>query len=107
MGKKNYRAVVAAVLVGAVLFSPLVCGMTCLEAGVEKSGAAAEVIAPARELGVEFAGSALVGCALSHVVSKIDFSGWTDQVDVMTWVWIGVGALRLSDGVWVGEVLWR
>ena len=111
MLKRNYRAAVVAgvtaILAGAALFSPLLCGMPCLEAGVEKSGAAAEVIAPARELAVEFAGSALVGCVLSHLVSKIDFSEWADQVDVVTWVWVGVEVLRMTDEAWRGEVLWR
>jgi hypothetical protein len=102
MGKKNYRAVVAAVLVGAVLFSPLVCGMTCLEAGVEKSGAAAEVIAPARELAVEFAESGVVGCVLTHVVLSVDLSEWTGVFDVWTRVWIGVEAARL-----LGVIGWR
>ena len=107
MGNRKYRTVIAAVLAGAILFSPLLCGMSCLEMNGTRRGAAVEMASPAEELAAEFAGSALVGCVLSHVVSKLDFSGWTDQVDVMTWVWIGVGALRLSDEVWGLGVLWR
>jgi len=107
MGKSKYRTVVAAVLVGAVLFSPLLCGMSCLETNGIRPSAAVESASRAEELAAEFVGSALVGCVLSHVISRIDFSGWTDQVDVGTWVWIGVEALRLSDGAWRREALWR
>jgi len=103
MGKSKYRTVVAAVLAGVVLFSPLLCGMSCLETNGIRPSAAVESAPRA----AEFVGSALVGCVLSHLVSKIDFSEWADQVDVMTWVRVGVDALRLSAGVWGGEVLWR
>ena len=58
MLKKNYRkavaAGVAAVLVGAILFSPLLCGMPCLEARGVQSGAAVEAAAPEEELVGEF-----------------------------------------------------
>ena len=107
MLKRKHRTVVAAVLVGAVLFSPLLCGMSCLETNGIRPSAAVESASQAEELAAEFVGSALVGCVLSHLVSKIDFSEWADQVEVMTWVWVGVDALRLSAGVWGGEVLWR
>ena len=107
MGTRKYRTVVAGILVGAFLFSPLLCGMSCLETNGIRPSTAAEIASPAEELAAEITGNALVGCVLSHVVSKIDISGWTEKVDVMTWVWVGVGALRLSDGVWGGEVLWR
>jgi len=107
MGNRKYRTVAAAVLAGAILFSPLVCGRSCWEMNGIRRSAATEMTSPAEEWVAEIAGSALVGCVLSNVVSRIDFSGWTDQVDVMTWVWVGVGALRLSDEVCGGEVLWR
>ena len=111
MLKRNYRAVVAAgvavVLAGAALLSPLVCGMPCLEARGIGPGAALEVVSPAEDLAAEFAESALVGCVLSHLVSKIDFSEWANQVDVLTWVWVGVEVLRLSDEAWRGEVYWK
>ena len=105
MGKRKYRTVVAAVLAGAVLFSPLLCGMTCREGrGVRPE--AANSITPAAELTGELVGGAVVGCVLKHVVSNINFGGWADEVDVRTWVWIAVEALRLSDGLWREGVLW-
>jgi len=107
MLKRNYRAVVSAILVGAVLFSPLLCGMTRLEARGIGSSAVAEIAPTVEELAGQFEGSALVGCVLSHLVSKIDFSEWADQVDVVIWVWVGVEVLRMSDEAWRGEVLWR
>lgn len=104
MGKRKYRTVAAAVLAGAALFSPLLCGMTCRE-GLRVRPEAAKTVTPAAELTGEFVGSAVIGCVLTHVVSKIDFSGWADEVDVRTWVWVGAEALRLSDGLWREGVL--
>jgi sirohydrochlorin ferrochelatase len=99
MRKKIYRAVVAAVLVGAVLFSPLLCGKTCLEARGGKQSEAAEVVAPAAELAGEFAKSAVVGCVLTHVVLSIDVNGWTDVLNDGNWLWVGVEAVELVRGV--------
>jgi len=107
MGTRKYRTVVAAVLAGVVLFSPLLCGMSCLETNGIRSSAAVESAPRAEELAAEFVGSALVGCVLSHLVSKIGFNEWADQVDVVTWVWVGVEVLQMSDEAWRGEVFWR
>ena len=97
MGKRKIRAGIAAVLAGVVLFSPLVCGMSCLEARVSRARGGAEIVRPAEELVAGFAESAVVGCVLTHVASRIDFSDWTDRVDVESLVWVGVEALRLFD----------
>ena len=94
MGKRKYRTVAAAILMGAALFSPLLCGMTCRE-GRGVGPEAAKTVTPAAELTGEFVGTAVVGCVLTHVVSQIDFGGWADEVDVRTWVWVGTEAVRL------------
>ena len=107
MGKRKYRTVVAALLVGAALFSPLLCGMSCLEKREMGTSAVAESAPRAEELVAEFAASGVIGCVLSHIAARIDFSGWADRVEVQTWLWVGVGGLRLSEGVWRGGVLWR
>jgi hypothetical protein len=101
MLKRKHRTVVAAVLVGAALFSPLLCGMPCLETGRGNSSAAAEVAPAADELAGEFAVSAVVGCILTHVVLDIDWSDWTGVLEDGAWVWAGVEALRF-----IGEMLW-
>jgi hypothetical protein len=98
MGKSKYRTVVAAVLAGAILFSPLLCGMSCLEARVGRASAGAELVQPAEELMAGFAESAVVGCVWTRVVSKIDFSEWTERVDVERLVRLGVEALRVYGG---------
>ena len=100
MGTKKYRTVVAAILAGAILFSPLLCGMTCLEEqGIEaKSGV--EFVLPAEELVAGFAESAVVGCLLTRVVTKIDWSEWAEGVDVEGLVRLGVATLRVLDRVW-------
>jgi len=107
MLKNKYRTVIAAVLAGAVLGSPLLCGMTCMETRVERASAAVEAAPAVGEFAGEFVESGVVGCVLSHLVSKIDFSECADQVDLVTWVWVGVEVWRVSDEAWPGEVLWR
>jgi len=92
MRKRKIRTGIAAVLAGAVLFSPLVCGMSCLEARVSRASAGVEFVQPAGELAAGFAESAVVGCVLTHVASKID---WTERVDVESLVWAGVEVVRL------------
>ena len=101
----NYRAVVAAVLVGAALFSPLLCGMTCLEARGIRPSAAVEVVPPAEELGAELAVSAMIGCVLTHVVLNIDLSDWADVLNYGNWVWVGVEAVELVSAIHLGNVL--
>jgi hypothetical protein len=109
MRKRNYRAGVSAVLVGAVLFSPLLCGMTCLETGVGNSRATAQV-GPAGELAGEFAVNVAVGCVLTHVVLEIDLSGWEDVLNDGNWVWawlgVGVEVVELVRGVSREGLLW-
>ena len=100
MGNRKYRTVVAAVLAGAVLFSPLLCAMTRLEGCGVGPSAGVEFVPPVGELAAEFAESAAVGCVLKQVVSKIDFGGSMERVNVESLVRIGVDALRLFEGVW-------
>ena len=104
MRKRNYRAGVAAVLVGAILFSPLLCGMPCLEARGMRAGAAVEAAAPAEELVGEFAESAVVGCVLTHVVLNVDLSEWEDVFEAGTLVWVGVVAVEVIGAIERG---WR
>ena len=77
---KKHRLVVAAVLAGAVLCSPLLCGMTCVETRVERASAAVESAPAVGEFAGEFVESGAVGCVLTHVVLKIDVSEWMDAV---------------------------
>jgi hypothetical protein len=107
MGKSKYRTVVAAVLAGVVLFSPLLCGMTCLEGCGIRPGAAVEVVLPAEELVTELAESALVGCVLTHVVLSIDLSAWADVLNDGNWVWIGVKVVEMVRGALRGEASWK
>ena len=104
MGKSKYKAVVAAVLAGVVLFSPLLCAMTCRDMRGVRPDVAVEVVAPIEDLAGEFAESAVVGCLLTHVVLNMDLGEWTDVVNVGNWVWVGVEAVPLLGGI-TGE-LW-
>jgi hypothetical protein len=104
MLKKNYRAEIAAILAGAALFSPLLCGMTCLEARGNRPSVAAEVAPSAEELAGEFVGSAVVGCVLTHLVLNIDLSGWEDVFELGNLVWVGVEGVELIGAIGRG---WR
>jgi len=102
MRKTNYRTVeaagVAVVLAGAVLFSPLLCGMTCLEAHGARPEVAAEFAPTVEELAGEFVGSAVFGCVLTHVVLEVNFSEWEDVLNDGNWVWVGVEVVELIEG---------
>jgi len=77
---KKRRLVVSALLAGVVLFSPLLCGMTCVETPVDGASAAVEAAPAVGEFAGEFVESGAVGCVLTHVVLKIDVSEWMDAV---------------------------
>jgi hypothetical protein len=104
MRKTNHRAGVAAILVGAVLFSPLLCGMTCFEARGVRPNVAAEAAPAAGEFVAQFAERAVVGCLLTQVVLNIDFSGWEDVFTGGAWIWVGVEAMKLIGAI---ERVWR
>ena len=101
MLSRKYKTIVAGILTAGSLFSPLLCGMTCRE-GLRVRPEAVKTVTPAAELTGEFVGSVVVDCVLTHVVSKIDFGGWADEVDRRTWVWVGEEALRS-----IGGRLWK
>jgi hypothetical protein len=97
MGKRKYRTVVAAVLAGAVLFSPLLCGMTCLgtRGGNSNTGV---VVAPAMELAGESVVSRVVGCVLTQVILSIDGGEWAELARVGSWFWVGLEIVRFVEG---------
>ncbi len=100
MGKRKYRAVFSAVLAGVVLFSPLLCGMTCLEGRGVQVDVATEMVAPATgEFVGNFVENGVVGCVLTHVVLDVDLSGWADVLNDGNWVWVGVEAVELVGAI--------
>jgi len=98
MRKRNYRAGVAAVLVGAVLFSPLLCGMTCLETRGIRPSVEAEAGPAPWEFVAEFVGTGIVGCVLTHVVLRVDVGEWKELARVGSWFWVGVEIVRFVEG---------
>jgi len=98
MLNRKYRMVVAGILAGAALFSPLLCGMTCPEARVQKSSVSAEVAPTAGEFMGEFMERGLVGCVLTHVILRIDAKEWAQFVRLASWVWVGVKVVRFVEG---------
>jgi len=99
MRKRKYRAGVAAVLAGAALFSPLLCGMDCLTGHGIGPGSATEIVAPAAG---EFLGDILesgaFGCGLVHVVLSVDWDDWADLARVGSWIRVAVEAVGLVEG---------
>jgi hypothetical protein len=103
MLKKNYRkavaAGVAAILAGAILFSPLLCGMTCLELGGIRANTISETVPPpAGEFVEEILESGAVGCALGHMVLTLELRDLAYLARIGSWVWIGVEMARFAEG---------
>jgi len=94
MWNGKYRTVVAAVLAGAILSSPLLCGMSCVESRSGKSSALVEAAPGMGELAEAFVKSGFVGCVLMDVVLNTGFDEWIDSVEFRNWVWVGAELLR-------------
>jgi len=105
MGNRKCRTVAAAVLAGAVLFSPLVCAMSCLETQLGETGAPVEVGPVAGELVGEVLENGVVWCLLAHVVLRVEWSEWVELARAGSWVWVGAEAVRMFDSGWRTEVL--
>jgi hypothetical protein len=91
MLKRKYRAGVAAVLVGAVLFSPLLCGMTCMEGLGVRHGVSVDVAAPveAQELVGKIVESG-VGCMVIEAFLDVDAKDLASVLEAGNWIWFGI-----------------
>jgi hypothetical protein len=104
MGKRNYRTVVAAILMGAVLFSPLLRGMTFMQARAEKASATLESVPGMGELVGEFFQSGAIGCMVTHIILRADVNQLLEFARVGNWVWVGFGVETVR---FIGGRLWR
>jgi hypothetical protein len=98
MSTQKYRTVVAAVLAGVVLCSPLLCGMSCFE-----RNAATEMAGPEAGKFIRgFVEMGAMGCEVWHITSRINEADWAETARVCAWV--GIETVRLiGDEVRVKE----
>jgi hypothetical protein len=102
MGKRKYRTVVAAILMGAVLFSPLLCGMTCMQARAEKAIVTVEWVPGMGELVGEFFQSGAIGCVLTDIILRADVNQLLEFARPGNWVCVEVETVRF-----IGGRLWK
>jgi hypothetical protein len=99
MGNRKCRTVAAAVLAGAVLFSPLVCATSCLETQLGETDTLVEVVPAAEAFMDEIVDSKVVWCLLAQVVLRVELSESVELALAGSWVWVGLEIVRfVEDG---------
>jgi len=106
----NYRAVVAAavaaILIGALWYSPLLFGNEYMVVrGANPSAAAGQSISSAEILS-DVAKNAVVAFVLSRVVVRLGVVGWKDAVHLALWVRGGFQAMLLMGSVLHEKMPW-
>jgi len=98
----NYLAVavaaLAAFVVGAVWYSPLLFGETYLKVRGIDPRAVADITPPAGELLGELARNLVVAFVLAHFVVRLG-AGWKSALQLGLWVWAGFQAMLLLGAV--------
>ena len=110
MLKTNYLAVVvaavAAFVVGAVWYSPLLFGKAYMEVRGMNPGAMADMRPPAGELLGEFAKNLVIAFVLAHFVVRLGVGDWKGAVQLGLWVWVGFQAMLLMGAVLHEKMPW-
>ncbi|MCI0330082.1 MAG: DUF1761 domain-containing protein [candidate division Zixibacteria bacterium] len=95
----NYWAVVvsalAAFVVGAVWYSPLLFGKAYLELRGIVPGAVADITPSAAELLGEFVRNFVIAFVLAHFLVGLGFDNWKGAMQLGLWVWVGFQAMML------------
>ena len=103
MLKINYWAVVAAAVaafvVGAVWYSPLLFGKAYMMLRGMNPDAMANMRPPAAELVGEFVRYLVVAYVLARFVVLLGVADWMGAVRLALWVWIGFQAMLLGGAV--------
>jgi hypothetical protein len=106
----NYWAIVvaavAAFVVGAVWYSPLLFGKAYMEMRGMNPAAMADLRPPAWELLGEFARNLVISFVLAHFVVRLGVSGWKGAVQLGLWVWAGFQAMLLMGSVLHEQMPW-
>jgi hypothetical protein len=107
----NYWAVVvaavAAFVVGAVWYGPLLFGKAHMTLRGLNPGAMADVRPPAGELLGEFVRNVVIAYVLAHFVVRLGVVDWMGAVQLGLWVGIGIQAMLLMGAVLHEKMPWR
>jgi len=90
---------VAAFVVGAMWYSPLLFGKMYMEVRGLDPRAMAEVRPPVAELVGEFARNLVIAFVLAHFVLRLQVDNWSGAVQLALWVWVGFQAMLLLGAV--------
>ena len=103
MIKINYGAVVvaaiAAFVMGAVWYSPVLFGNTYMTLRGISTGAIAETNPPPAVLIAEFVRCLIVAYVLARFVVRLKVVGWMDALLLGAWVWLGFQAMAIVGSV--------
>ncbi len=110
MLKMNYVAVVvaavAAFVVGAVWYSPLLFGKAYMELRGMNPDALADMRPPAVEMLGEFVRNLVIAFVLAHFVVRLGVGDWKAAVQLGLWVWVGFQAMLLMGAVLHEKMPW-
>ena len=110
MLKINFLAVtvaaVAAFLVGALWYSPLLLGKAYLDARGMNPGAMADMRPQVAELLGEFVKNMVVAFVLAHFVVRLGVGDLKGAVQLGLWVWVGFQAMLLMGAVLHEKMPW-
>jgi hypothetical protein len=106
----NYLAVVvaavAAFVVGAVWYSPLLFGNSYMKLRGLDPSALADMRPPVGEIAGEFVRNLVVAFVLAYFVVRLG-GGWLGAVQLGLWVWVGFPAMILLGSVIHENVPWK
>jgi Protein of unknown function (DUF1761) len=110
MPEINYLAVVvatvAAFVVGAMWYSPLLFGKAYIELRALSPGAAAKK-PPAGEMLGEFVRYLVVAFVLAHFVVRLGVVDWMGAMQLALFVWVGFQAMLLMGAVIHEKMPWK
>ena len=106
----NYVAIVvaaiAAFVVGALWYSPLLFGKAYMEVTGMDAAAMADMTPPVGELLGEFARNLVVAFVLAHLIARLGAGDWKAAVQLGLWVWMGFQAMLLMGAVLHEKMPW-
>ncbi len=110
MPKVNYWAIVvvaiAAFVMGAIWYSPLLFGKAYMEVRGMNPDAMAGMRPVAGELIGEFAKNLVVAFVLAHFVVSLGIGDWKGALQLGLWVWVGFQAMLLMGAVLHEKMPW-
>jgi hypothetical protein len=106
----NYLAIVvaaiAAFVVGALWYSPLLFGRAYIEVSGMDSAAMGDMTPPVGELLGEFARNLVVAFVLAYLIARLGAGDWKAALQLGLWVWAGFQAMLLMGAVLHEKMPW-